>query len=345
MANKKLKCKYCGKVCKNERSLSMHERLCMMNPNRSKSNIETYNNLADKPKKASESENPVSPTRKASRKSSKYASYESAKAFAKTAKIESRRDYFSRYKEFRKQGVINLPSTPEKVYPEWTSWSDFLSRGKCENRFKVDGNKVNYPSYDEAKSIMYKYMVEHGLRLATYEQFYKEFTKTEEFSRDLFGKIPVAPHMYYRKHGGWKSWDDFLSVQAFDVMGYNEMRELFKENGIHNFDEMIEFIMAHPEYKISDDIESSCTIRGDWEGWDKLFGVGEENKETAHFDVNDEDLIKGGKNAKYDYSVVMRVEKPNEPEFLFEKASELIEQLKDAIDAIKELNANLSKTR
>lgn len=310
-----LKCKYCGKACKNKLSLATHERLCSMNPDRQESNLHKYNMKrgADMQPK---------PTRRG-RKLGKYASYERASAFAKTAKIESRRDYFNRYKEFRKQGVINLPSNPEKFYKEWTSWSDFLSTGKFENRFKVDSKNTNYPSYDEAKSILYKYMVEHGLRLTTFEQFYKEFTKTDEFSRDLLGKIPVAPHMYYRKHGGWKNWDDFLSVKAFDVMGYNEMRELFKENCIHNFDEMIEFIMAHPEYKISDDIESSCTIRGDWEGWDKLFGVEEKHTE-----------------AKQPSTVKVEPE-----QHLFEKASELIEQLKDAIDAIKELNANLSKTK
>ena len=38
-----LKCKYCGRECKNENSLRNHERLCKQNPNRQKSNFIEYN--------------------------------------------------------------------------------------------------------------------------------------------------------------------------------------------------------------------------------------------------------------------------------------------------------------
>lgn len=36
-------CRYCSKECKNANSLAQHERLCKLNPNRSKSNFEAYN--------------------------------------------------------------------------------------------------------------------------------------------------------------------------------------------------------------------------------------------------------------------------------------------------------------
>ena len=43
------KCKYCGKECKNKNSLSNHERLCKLNPNRQESPFVKYNKEKGKP--------------------------------------------------------------------------------------------------------------------------------------------------------------------------------------------------------------------------------------------------------------------------------------------------------
>lgn len=39
-----MKCKYCGKDCKNDNSLRNHERLCPLNPNKQSSNLTAWNN-------------------------------------------------------------------------------------------------------------------------------------------------------------------------------------------------------------------------------------------------------------------------------------------------------------
>lgn len=38
-------CKFCGKTCKNKRSLSLHERLCNENTDRKESNVEKWNSV------------------------------------------------------------------------------------------------------------------------------------------------------------------------------------------------------------------------------------------------------------------------------------------------------------
>lgn len=39
-----MKCRYCGKDCKNDNSLRNHERLCPLNPNKQASNLTAWNN-------------------------------------------------------------------------------------------------------------------------------------------------------------------------------------------------------------------------------------------------------------------------------------------------------------
>lgn len=127
--------------------------------------------------------------------SNEFFTYLEAKEYINKFNITSSKQW----KLFLKNNTIDdkMPSAPDFVYSktnEWVSWGEFLNTGNIHNR---DKKFLTYSNASNAVKIL-------GLKnYKDWEVYIKE--------NGLINGIPRHPQRYYKKHGGWCSWCDFLS--------------------------------------------------------------------------------------------------------------------------------------
>lgn len=112
-------------------------------------------------------------------------SYEDCKKFAKDNNINTKKEWFG-----FKNKPLNVPSTPNTMYDEWTNWMDFFDR--------IDKNiKFEYLSYNEAIDFL------KSFNLKSCNDF-KNFIK----GKTKLYRIPCHPKEYYSNQ--WIDWSNFL---------------------------------------------------------------------------------------------------------------------------------------
>ncbi|MCC7432436.1 hypothetical protein IT412_02825 [Candidatus Peregrinibacteria bacterium] len=117
-----------------------------------------------------------------------YASYEEARAAARSLGIRTRSEYSERYKE-----DIRLPSSPrEKYKDEWISWNEFLTGDKS----MFDRAKEIYQTISDAKEATKR------LNIITADEYQKRYREDK--------RLPASPREKYKDE--WISWIDFLGT-------------------------------------------------------------------------------------------------------------------------------------
>lgn len=134
-------------------------------------------------------------------KKKNFPSYEEAKKLVVAKGVNSQTEYNSIYK------VLGLPSTPSLYYKGkgWSSWFEFWGDEKME-----------YPSYEEAKMVVLKKEVHSRSE-------YKSICKS-------LG-LPSCPEDVY-KGKGWSSWLEFLGKEKIVYPSYEEAKKIVIANGI-----------------------------------------------------------------------------------------------------------------
>ncbi|WP_245557888.1 integrase repeat-containing protein [Deinococcus apachensis] len=107
--------------------------------------------------------------------------YEDARHAVRELGIRTAREYHQRYREHP-----GLPSTPASVYPEWTTWSDFL--GERPSR---------YLAYGEAS---------RAARAAGIRTFREYASRYKE--------VPGLPSTPNQTYSEWEGWASFLAVDG-----------------------------------------------------------------------------------------------------------------------------------
>ncbi len=145
-----------------------------------------------------------------------------------------------------------IPRYPQRVFPEFISWGEFLGTGRKHN---IELAK-NYMSYIEAREII------KPLRVKSLKQWFEKFN-----SGDIPKNIPKKAHRFY-KNRGWISWGDFLSngnVKNGEkkFISYDECRELARLNNITSYSNWKQFISN----SIIDAPKAPQLYYKEWLGW------------------------------------------------------------------------------
>lgn len=130
----------------------------------------------------------------------KFLSYEEAKAFVHTLKLES----FNEWKNYRKNGECpsNIPGNPYDFYLNkgWINWYDWLGT-----------QRITFLPYEEAKAFV------HSLNLMSSQEWWA-YCKKGNRPRN----IPANPSQIY-KNEGWIKWYDWLGKDQF--LPFDEAKE------------------------------------------------------------------------------------------------------------------------
>ena len=123
----------------------------------------------------------------------KYGSFEKARKFVHSLKIENRKKWAEYCKSGKKPDAI--PTAPRGVYKNkgWKGWGDWLGTGTISPRYR------KFRSFEEARKFV------RSLGLKTYEEW-SAFTKTSKTPDD----IPLNLYQTYGKE--WKGIGDFLGT-------------------------------------------------------------------------------------------------------------------------------------
>lgn len=120
----------------------------------------------------------------------KYLSYEEAKIFAHSLKLNSSQEY---KKWWKQNQPTDISSCPNKTYKNkgWSSWGEWLGTGTIAPQYK------EFLSFKDAKRFI------HSLKLKTQKEWNKYYISEKKPI-----KIPSAPTKVYKKE--WVSWNDWL---------------------------------------------------------------------------------------------------------------------------------------
>jgi hypothetical protein len=108
-----------------------------------------------------------------------------------------------------------LPKAPDKVFPDWTYWGDYLGTGNIH----AHNRKDIYLSYEEAK----KYLKQNF-----------NFKSSNDFIRCK--EIPLfIPKKPYNIYASWNGWHDFLGYKPYrrtdnNYLKYEEAKKYIDEN-------------------------------------------------------------------------------------------------------------------
>jgi len=127
-------------------------------------------------------------------KNRKYQSFEETKKFAQKLNLKSAAAW-RKYCSDRKLPQ-SIPTAPNTVYKEWTTWGDFLDTGYIAHQVKTG----TYLSMREAKPIYQRLAKEYGLKgIVDWNEFAK---KNKKLLEKL--KIPAKPERVYTKERVWR---------------------------------------------------------------------------------------------------------------------------------------------
>lgn len=131
-------------------------------------------------------------------------------------------------KEFRKfikeNKDINIPTRPNIVYKDFTTFSDFLSN---------NNNKIEYYSYEECINFL------KDKNIKTVKEFRKDRKKNDWFF------IPSNPEKHFKNV--FKSYNLFLSNNSVsnskrNFLNYNEAKEYLKDKNLNNLNEYVKYL-------------------------------------------------------------------------------------------------------
>ena len=188
-----------------------------------------------------------------------YRSYEEAKIYASSLKLNYSKDWF----KIRKKKLLprDIPGKPERIYSSsgWEGWGKFLGTG----RIAFQNKKMM--SLGQAKMYVKKFKFKNA------KQFFK-FTKSAK--KDPF--LPSSPGHYYAKEKQWKGINDFLGLgvtglKYSNYFSYNEAKKYIKKFKISTIPE---FIKLRNASKFSNRIPNSpsFTYKKEWDGWGEFLG-------------------------------------------------------------------------
>ncbi|RXT62639.1 VPA1269 family protein [Pseudomonas syringae] len=171
-----------------------------------------------------------------------YDTFEAAKHAARALGFTSRQDYLAtHYQQDRL-----LPHDPQRCYPEWSGWEDFL------------GLEAIYLTYDEAR----KLLSENGVKS---QQQYKAL-------RTKYPKLPSQPLKVYRHQ--WIDWLTFLGNEPPGPEGrkFNNFNEARAAARLHNFKSQSHYIRnclkVDSRFRTAPD-----RYFKEWSGWEDYLGI------------------------------------------------------------------------
>ena len=187
---------------------------------------------------------------------SKYRSYNAAREFVHSLKLQDSKDWF----EYVKNGKLGLPNLPTDIPPkpnisktkdgweEWTNWDDWLGLN----------NPKRWRAFDDAK------MFVGQLRLRSFQDWKKYCKNGKKGYPDLPVDIPHSPNKRY-KNNGWKNWNHWLS----EWRPFDEARSFVGKLYLSNWGEWINYCKngkkGHPSLPL--DIPSRPDLKYKEQGW------------------------------------------------------------------------------
>lgn len=199
-------------------------------------------------------------TRKYSKK--RYVPYDAAKIIVQAfGGVTSRAKY---YKWHDKQKPPHLPKYPNRTYPEWEGWNDWLG---VDNSFEKELNRKRMITRGFWESVRW-------VQAQGYEDQY-DYRRHYE-AGDVPTDIPKAPHAFYPEWTGWGVWLG-TNVRSY-IMSKSEnlnmmaLCRLDKQAG-----NLIE-VIANPDGVAA--LQQQCAARTDLTPF-KVYHVDPELKETV----------------------------------------------------------------
>lgn len=184
-----------------------------------------------------------------------YVSYEVASEWAKGLGIKTGGEYKRLYKSYDDEK--RMPSSPWRVYEEFTSWGDFLGTGT------VASNKKEFRSFEEARSFVRTL----GLKsTAEWNQYAKSGKKPAD--------IPSHPKDIYR-NDGYVGITDFLGAEV-SYISFKDARAIVLELGFQTRKEWLQnyaqVIKTYPKVK-SIPKYPMHRYEDEWQGWPHFLGL------------------------------------------------------------------------
>jgi len=179
-------------------------------------------------------------------------------------------DTLDKWRKMKKPDFI--PSYPPRVFPEFTTWGDFLGTNKEHNIKKAK----NYLSLTDAIECIKKYEIKSG---------------TDWLIKYNSGLIPIdlfpkKPQRFYKKRG-WISWGHFLSTgriqnQSKVFITYDECKNFAKINKIDSQKKWSNFTKPN-------NVPSSPpnTYKIEWKSWQEFFGRKTRNKKLEYLSLEE----------------------------------------------------------
>jgi hypothetical protein len=179
--------------------------------------------------------------------------FEECKKFVRALGVTTGSEWFKWCKKNKKPD--NIPTYPDSIYKEWTTWRDFL--GPLPEKWK---------SFEDAREFA------RSLKLKNPGEW-NDFSKSGKRPAD----IPAGPAETYKKQGKWIGWSDFLGTGNLtskqlreQYYSHEDAKKYVQKQGIKTVPKFNEwssqgerpiFIPANPHkfYK-------------DWIDWDDFFG-------------------------------------------------------------------------
>lgn len=126
--------------------------------------------------------------------------FEEAREYVRNEKIPSTKGY---YLWWEKERPGKIPKWPYRVYPQFTTWNDWLGN---DNKFAMFTQQKKYRTFREATSFA------RALKLTTKAQWIEHI----DDNPDTFPKdIPRHPDLHYKD---WISWYHFLGKRLGDIV-------------------------------------------------------------------------------------------------------------------------------
>ena len=205
----------------------------------------------------------------------RYVPYDAAKIIVQAfGGITSRAKY---WKWYDKQKPPHLPKYPNRTYPDWASWNDFLG---VDNSFEKELNRKRKITRGYWESV--RWVQAQGYK----DQYdYKRHYENGDVPLD----IPKAPNAYYPEWQGWGVWLG-KNVRSY-VMSKSENLNMMALCRLSNqAGNMIE-VISNPDGVQA--LQQQCAARGDLEPF-KVYHVEPEEQQPVTDILNTVASSQGG---------------------------------------------------
>lgn len=182
--------------------------------------------------------------------------FEEAREFARSLGLKSQVEWNAWRKSNRPS---DIPSNPQKHFPEFVSWGDWLGTGYVNNAYR------KFCPFGEARTFV------RSLGLKTQDEW-QAWCR----SGDRPNEIPSLPHRTYGED--WKGWPDWLGTEpkrfpkCKSLRPFKKARAYVRSLGLKNYTEWVAWCKSGR--RPPDITTVPHRVYRDWANWNDWIGAG-----------------------------------------------------------------------